>query len=325
VIFDFRKRIARMRNMNFSLLGIVVLFALCLAGPAMSAELLDVVPVVSTSSVSIEVTADISMTYTYYRMPGQARAVVDIADADPEKIEPLIVVNKGVLSSISVDKVTIANMTVSRLVFNLITDGEFSVRHTADRKKLTISFGGGSPAALVPARAAAVSESAPATTPEIVPEPQKQVAAAVAATPASKAEEEDLLGLDEPKPAVAPASSATSFARPEPVVPVMVVPANSRLIVNGIEIGSTFIDIQTNGMADGLKQMKLVSPERLVLDIPGVNALKVSSFIINKFGVQNVRVGVTPGNVRIVMESSKAVFPSYSVEATTTGVRVNFK
>lgn len=107
-----------------------------------AAELLDVKAIFSGSSATVEVTADIPMTFTYYKISGQARAVLDIAETDPEKIEPLIVVNKGVVSSISVDKTQIAGMLVSRLVFNLVAETDIFVKSSPDRKLLTVTFGG---------------------------------------------------------------------------------------------------------------------------------------------------------------------------------------
>lgn len=113
----------------------------CMDSTALAAELLDVKPVVAGSTVSVEISADIAMTYTYYKIPGQARAVVDIAEADPEKVEPLIVVNKGAVSSISVDKAQISGIVVSRIIFNLVSESDISVSATPDRKRLTATFG----------------------------------------------------------------------------------------------------------------------------------------------------------------------------------------
>lgn len=123
-----------------SILTIFAIFAFVYSD-ATAAELLAVKPVDNNNSVSVEISADIPMTYTFYNIPGQPRAVVDIADADPEKVEPLIVVNKGVVSSISVDKAQIAGMVVSRIVFNLITESKISVTVSPDRKTLTATFG----------------------------------------------------------------------------------------------------------------------------------------------------------------------------------------
>jgi hypothetical protein len=302
-----------------------------IAGPALAAELLDVKPVISGSNVSIEVTADIPMTYTYYKVPGQARAVVDIADVDPEKVEPLVVVNKGAIASISVDKAMIADMTVSRLVFNLVSESDIQVKQEADRKKLTVTFGAGKPVAAVVAAAPTAPPASVAVDaePAVVPEPKKPVAvvasAAAPVSPLSK-EEEDPLGLDEPK-AAASAPAVANSAKLEPVVPEST-PAPTALttaVVKGMVIGSSYIEIQTNGNIDKIKQMKLVQPDRLVIDIPGVSKIAVKSISVNKFGIAKVRFGNTPGVVRIVLDATKSPFPSYSVDSSETGVRINFK
>jgi hypothetical protein len=320
--------------------GVFLLFAVSLASPVLAAELLDVKPVVTGSNVVVEVTADIPMTYTYYKVPGQARAVVDIADADPEKVEPLIVVNKGAVASISVDKAMIGDMTVSRLVFNLVAESDISVSQAPDRKTLNVSFGGGKPEAVQ-------SVSVPPTPPPVIPvavpvtvaEP-KEVAvpvaavvvattavAAVPSTPVSK-EEEDPLGLDEPQPALL-AAAAPVAVRPtklEPVVPVTVDQAAPYMVVvKGVIIGASFIEIQTNSPVETFKQLKLSKPERLSIEIPGTTAMSVKPIQVKRLGISNVRVGTTPGFVRVVMDAAKSSFPKYEIVTVENGVRVNFK
>jgi hypothetical protein len=321
--------------------GVFLLFAVSLASPVLAAELLDVKPVVTGSNVVVEVTADIPMTYTYYKVPGQARAVVDIADADPEKVEPLIVVNKGAVASISVDKAMIGDMTVSRLVFNLVAESDISVSQTPDRKTLNVSFGGGKPAAVQPVTVPPTPHVAPVAAPVAAAEPKEvavPVAAAVAvtsavaavpSTPASK-EEEDPLGLDEPQPAVLAAATAAPVAvrstKLEPVVPVVVdQTAPYMVVVKGVIIGASFIEIQTNSPVETFKQLKLSKPERLSIEIPGTTAMSVKPIQVKRLGVSNVRVGTTPGFVRVVMDTAKSTFPKYEIVTVENGVRVNFK
>src|SRR6266581_4298744 len=110
----------------------------CMHSTVHASELLDVKPVVTGGNVSVEISTDSPMTYTYYKVPGQARAVVDIAEADPEKVEPLIVVNKGAVSSISVDKAQISGIVVSRIIFNLVSESDISATAAPDRKKLRL-------------------------------------------------------------------------------------------------------------------------------------------------------------------------------------------
>jgi type IV pilus assembly protein PilQ len=189
---------------------VFILFMMVIAlpvAPVFAAELLDVKPVVAGADLVVEILADIPMTYTYYKVPGQARAVVDIADADPEKVEPLIVVNKGAVSSVSVDKVQIAGMVVSRLIFNLVSDADISVTASVDRKKLTVTFSGGKPASGDSEKpAASPVESAPAPAPLASPVP------AAAAAPLAVRNEADPLGLDEPAAAPVKTESAAASA-----------------------------------------------------------------------------------------------------------------
>lgn len=345
--------------------GVLTFSALSMINPANAAELLDVKPVGSGSGLAVEVMADIPMTYTYYKVPGQARAVIDIADADPEKVEPLIVVNKGAVASISVDKAMISDMTVSRLVFNLVSESDINVSASPDRKKLTVTFGGGKASA---AAAPVVSAPPPVEPPAVIPEPVKKSEPVVAPVTTSAKQEEDPLGLDEPQSApasvaaipakvekkaevaaVAPAAVAyqavkeeedplglndskgaaapvASPAKLKPVVPAETQStATAGALVKGIVVGATYIDIQTNGNVDKIKHMKLIKPDRLAVDIPGDSSVSVKSITVNKFGISKLRVGKTPGVVRVVLDAVKTPFPAYSVTTTDTGVRISFK
>lgn len=346
-----------MKRLLCTILSLTAIWCVCTTANA--AELLDVKPIVNGSSVSVEVTADIPMTYTYYKVPGQARAVVDIAEADPEKVEPLIVVNKGAVASISVDKAQIDKLVVSRLIFNLVSETDIQVSAADDRKKLTVTFGG---VAAVAAKQAQITEAKPAVAAE-PPTPAKapavdaaQLAVAVEVKPAAevkpvivaqpaKPAEDDPLGLDEPAaktPAVAaaPVAAAAATAKAaqsqpsvvrvpklEPVVPVTVAKtASGSLAVKEIVTGASYIEIRTNQSVNDYKSFKLTSPDRLVVDIPcDKTAQKAKTMALNKFGVAKARIGVSPKNIRIVLDSVKAGFPAYTITNTENGLRINFK
>lgn len=314
----------------------------CYNSVVFAAELLDVKPVVTGSSVSIEITADIAMTYTYYKVPGQARAVVDIAEADPEKVEPLIVVNKGAVSSISVDKAEISGIVVSRIIFNLVAESDISVSASADRKLLTVSFGGSA--------AAAKPDLKPEPKPVQPPEPvvkSEQPAIAAAASPVSADKDEDPLGLDDPpakgadpSTAAAAVSAAPAVAAPlaavpsimripklEPVVPIASLSSQSSpLSIKGIAAGESYIEIRANQPIEDYKTIRMSKPERLIIDITSAKInQKPKTISINKFGITKARVGVSPTNIRIVIDSDKARFPAYTLSTTKDGVRINFK
>lgn len=322
-----------MKSIYSVLCSLILLLSLC--SVVRAAELLDVKPIVSGSSVAIEVTADVSMTYTYYKVPGQARAVVDIADADPEKVEPLIVVNKGAISSISVDKAQIAGIVVSRLVFNLVAEAEIFVKPSPDRKLLIVTFGSSAAAAAPPA----------VSPPKIFPEPAiqkadlpeiKKVEAAQPVVASPTKDEDDPLGLDDPPaqaqksgplPPMTPSggtSPSSKTVKLEPVVPLTSGP--SATVIRKIVAGANFIDIQSNGQVADFKVIKLSNPERMAIDVPGAkNSLAGKSVAINKFGISKVRIGVYPDYVRIVFDASKAEFPKYTVTNIKDGLRVSFK
>ena len=295
-----------------------------------AAELLGVKPIVAGNTVSAEISADIAMTYTYYKVPGQARAVVDIAEVDPEKIEPLIVVNKGVVSSISVDSAQISGIVASRIIFNLVSETDFSVTASPDRKLLVVTFSGSAPAATV-------SEHKPGSTPEIRPETLPDPALnsappAVAAATAGGAQKEV-----PPAKVMAPAAangteriaipSAPRTTKLEPVVPVEgAPPRSSSLMIKEVVTGAKYIEIRANQAFPDYKIMKLSSPARLAIDIASSKTNQRPKIVaINKFGISKVRIGVSPTNIRIVMDSSKAVFPAHSITRTAQGLRINFK
>ena len=309
----------------------------CMHSAVFAAELLDVKPVVTGSAVSIEISADIAMTYTYYKVPGRAQAVVDIAEADPEKVEPLIVVNKGAVSSISVDKAQISGIIVSRIIFNLISESEIFVSAAADRKLLTVTFGGSTATAGKP-------EPQPVQPPESVATVEPP-AIVTAAPPAGASQDEDPLGLDEPaaKSAALLANTAAAVAvsgaalqaaplamripKLEPVVPVIVAPARTSVLkVKEIAIGAAYIEIRANKPIADYKTSRISNPERLVIDIAGAKIQqKPTSVTINKFGITKARIGVSPKNIRIVFDSGKAGFPAHTITNIEDGLRINFK
>lgn len=327
-----------MKKTVCGVIGGVACIASLSALPGFAAELLDVKPNVASGSVSVEVTADIPMTYTYYKVPGEARAVVDIADADPEKVEPLIVVNKGAVSSISVDKAMISSMTVSRLVFNLVSETDIHVVAADDRKKLTVSFGKGGEVVADSKPVIAVSPAPIVAAPVVSPPATVAKVEIVAAPePAKQEKEDDPLGLDEPQPkaaapktsaAVAPAPSAQAVVIVPKLAPV--VPDTSAsilsepLVVTGVVVGNKIIDISGKSAISDYKTMTLNDPARLVIDVPAVKGFPGSSFSVKKFGIEKIRVATNGSNVRIVLDSSSSKLPTYKIVKTAKGLQIQF-
>lgn len=306
---------------------------------ANAAELLDVKPVATGNSVSVEISADIPMTYTYYAIPGQPRAVVDIADADPEKVEPLIVVNQGVISSISVDKAQIAGMVVSRIVFNLISEAEIAVAANADRKTLTVSFASASKSVVSAPQAdakpkvehAAVGKHTNATTGKPLEMPQTEEPGINTEDPFGLDEETPILTREQPGGAknipvrtVVPVLPVTAAARKlEPLVPD---DSNRSLIsIKRIVVQDSYIDIQTSAAVGNYKVIKLSQPERIAIDIAlAKNSLDTKTVLINKLGIGKMRIGVYPEYTRIVLDATKNDFPKHTITRSRDGLRINF-
>lgn len=331
-----------MKKLSLTIMSLAL--SVCIHATVQAAELLEVKPVVSGTAVSFEISADIPMTFTYYKIPGEARAVIDIADVNPEKIEPLIIVNKGIVSSISVDNAQISGMPASRVIFNLTSQADISVSASPDRKQLTATFNGSAakpaPAAAAPdARQQQASEPASATIEqkqalvENKPAPQAQA-------PLKETKGEDPLGLDEsaatPSSAAAPAKEAPTVAamptlppparakKLEPVVPA--IPARSATVtINKIVTGDSYIDIRTDGTVGDYKIITLSKPERVSIDIPGArSSLKAKQVPIKKFGITRARVGIYKSHVRVVLDSSAAAFPKYTITNRPNALRINF-
>lgn len=326
---------------------ISVALTACILASAQAAELLDVKPVVTGTAVSIEISADIPMTYTYYKIPGEARTVVDIADVNPEKIEPLIIVNKGIVSSISVDNAQISGMPASRIIFNLTSQADISVSASPDRKQLTATFNGTTanpePAAAAPdAKQLQASEPAASAPVEQKQAPAEAKPVTMPQAPVKETKEEDPLGLDEqaatPGNAAAPPREATTAAampalppparskKLEPVVPVVpATPARSAAVtIKKIVAGDSYIDIQTDGTVGDYKIITLSKPERVSIDIPGArSSLKAKPVLIKKFGIARARVGIYKTHVRVVLDAS-AAFPKYTITNRPNALRINF-
>jgi len=277
----------------------------CTNSIVFAAELLDVKTVVSEKIVSIEISADIPMAYTYYKVPGQVRAIVDIAEADPEKVAPLIVVNKGAVSNISIDKTDIYGIAGSRIIFNLVSESEISVKASVDRKLLTVTFGG----------------TAGGSKPQTEPEPKTvrlPEAAAIIEQPAVTA----TAGTA----SVPAATKVRRIPKLEPVVPISAVDSYaSPLSIEGVATGKKYIEIRANQNIAAYKTARMSKPERLIIDIAAAKInQRPKTYSINKLGVTKARIGISPKNIRIVIDSAKARFPEHTLSTAENSLRITF-
>lgn len=331
-----------MKNCMTLVLSLILLgtYGLLCAQAVLGAELLDVRPYSKEGVLSVEITANMSMTYMYGGVPGQARFVVDIANVNPEKVEPLIVVNKGAVASISVDKVHISGIMVSRIAFSLTTEAEAKVTASPDRKKLIVTFKSS------PGDHAAVSGRKHYSAPPVAQTAEEYLGTIRPNTPPSKIKDQatakspivtEQKTLDHETPTVAkpkeidpsppvkpvPLDAAPVARKPESLLPVA---ADTKPLIRGITIGEGFIDVQADGPVQGFRTMELKRPSRLAIDIKGAKLIMTAKVVvINRFGISKARVGLNPGFVRIVLDAAKSVVPKYSIVATDNGLRIKFE
>lgn len=128
-------------------------------------------------------------------------------------------------------------------------------------------------------------------------------------------------GAERPETAKGPADAAGGAAgrvkaAPSPINPV----------VTAIESQESSVVIRAGSGIAKYRTIALDKPQRLVIDIPGgASELAGSKIAIGKFGVGSVRVGANRGFLRVVLDSSQAVFPEHSVTTTAEGLAVMFK
>ena len=272
----------------------------CLHSTVLAADLLDVIPVIAEGVVSIEISADSAMTYSSYRIPDKAVAILNITDVDPENVEPFIAVNKGAVSSIRVDKVNVSGVISSRIIFNLLSEADITVIAAPNRKQLMVTFGSPPPTAAGKPAAKAVP------TPEAI---------AKADSPGA---------VTTPPPTM---QMIRKFPKLEPVVPATVAPTPaSVLTVKGITAKSSYIEIRTTHSVADYQTTRLANPDRLVIDIADAKTDQKIKFVpINKFGIVRARIGASPHNIRIVIDSARVTFPAYTITTVENGLRINFK
>jgi type IV pilus assembly protein PilQ len=101
--------------------------------------------------------------------------------------------------------------------------------------------------------------------------------------------------------------------------------AKEVLTIEGLNITESGIELNVNGIIENFKFFKLVKPQRLVIDIFDVKTALLNKLIsINKFGINRVRLGIYSDKVRVVLDSSRMVFPASRIEVSSHGLKVLF-
>ncbi len=85
--------------------------------------------------------------------------------------------------------------------------------------------------------------------------------------------------------------------------------------------------IELRGSGFGrFKTIKLGTPERLALDFAdGASPLSGKSVAINAYGITTVRVGTSPGTLRIVLDTDLPSFPRHTINPFEGGLKITLE
>lgn len=289
-------------------MGILFLYSLLIQPSCLWAgQLLGIRPVIVDGVNGVEIQSDSPMTYTYYRIPGQMVAALDVADLNVSAAEPLVVMQKGGFLNVSLDSVYIARMPVGRITFELERESDITVIASPDKKRLVVRL---------------------VNPPPMVPPVQKLVDNNVS-------NKSDLLGvisaphnpdvIKQEGQYVRPTKSSDKITSTVPVANSSSLQKRETLSVDGIIVGNSGVEITATGKITEYRQMVLEQPVRLVVDIPGaIAALRTKIISVRKHGINRIRVGSYPAYTRIVLDADDATsFSRYTIVPTETGLMIN--
>ncbi len=315
---------------------------------------------VSEDASQVEVMADKPLSYTYYKTTEPPRVVIDIAQTEPGPAAKPIEVNAGNIKRIDVAKHEFTGGFLSRIEISLSKEGgDYTVAtDAADKGKLVVTFpkapGEEKPATVAKEETKAV----PAPESEIKPtEPPLQAEAQAVkeeakATPVATSESKQgetppqaaPLAKEEAKPAPAAAKAEQKTevvavaekgegnkggaaevkkeAQPDPGKKAQPAEQKRLTAVSATDAG---VEIRVTGGVESFKAFKLIKPDRLVLDLPGIKSgITGKTVPINKLNLSQARIGTYPDKVRVVLDAAKETLPPYQVTKSADGLKVVF-
>jgi type IV pilus assembly protein PilQ len=289
----------------------------------------------ASDASQVEVLTDKPLSYTYYKTSDPPRVVIDLAQTEPGKVSRALEVNSGNIKRIDVTKHEFTGGFLSRIEIILTKEEcDFSVTtDSTDKGKLLINFA--TPSVEAKQVPEVKEEAKPVTAMEMdkpaAPQQQEQPVKDSASLPAvSQIQTENKAA--QPVPAVVPEivkedkqPSVEAKKAVEPAVETKATPAQQQKILRSVTAGDDGIEISVSGGVDNFNAFKLTKPDRLVLDLPGVKSgIPAKTIAIDRFAVGQVRQGIYPDKIRIVMDAAKAPLPPYQVIKGTEGLKVVF-
>lgn len=98
-----------------------------------------------------------------------------------------------------------------------------------------------------------------------------------------------------------------------------------RPLIKEIAVTGTVIEIMADAPIGKFRTIKLEKPERIAIDIPSASSPLAGKRIkIEKSGISRARIGLNRGFLRIVLDSTLAVFPKHSITTSDHGLKIVF-
>jgi type IV pilus assembly protein PilQ len=256
------------------------------------------------NATKIEISADKPLTYTSYSLSDPYRTVIDLSQTDPGTVViPQSEVN-SLIKKIDLVSTELTGGSLVRITVETVKEVELAVTSDPnDKNKLLVTIPESSESitvaeskGLIPStKEEESSQLSPAVdVAEVVTVPEKVSSANDPATLAS--------------PDASDMKSSAAFAAST---------------LAGLDVTKDGIVINTGSKIGKYKYFTLSKPQRLVVDIYDIkNAVSVKSLPVGSFGIENARIGTYPDKVRIVFDSLRMLFPSFTLEKISNGLLV---
>lgn len=246
-------------------------------------------------ATKVEITSDKPLTYTYYSLRDPFRMVIDLSQADPGSVQAPVLASTSKIKNISISKNDLTAGSLVRITLETFEQVDFTVNpDPSNPQKLIVSLSNNSSSAGVP---------------------QTELKAADAVVPAPQGTAQT--GSENKETAVTSSNQIVSTEKIEKAT-------HQQIFITSIDtVGSGFV-LRANGAIDKYKFFTLSKPQRLAVDIFDVKSSLTSQHVrLNKFGIENARIGVYPDKLRIVFDSKKAAFPKFSIDKIENGLQLN--
>lgn len=246
-------------------------------------------------ATKVEITSDKPLTYTYYSLRDPFRMVIDLSQADPGSVQAPVLASTSKIKNISISKNDLTAGSLVRITLETLEQVDFTVNpDPSNPQKLIVSLSNNFSSAGVP---------------------QTELKAADAVVPAPQGTAQT--GSENKETAVTSSNQIVSTEKIEKAT-------HQQIFITSIDtVGSGFV-LRANGAIDKYKFFTLSKPQRLAVDIFDVKSSLTSQHVrLNKFGIENARIGVYPDKLRIVFDSKKAAFPKFSIDKIENGLQLN--